>query len=230
MATRTHATKATPAKKTTAKKATAKPPAKPTTRRNAPAAKARERGVQVDLRKPLPTRPRPVVGPLGATEQAAVRAALASAMLRLPIPVTAWHGPTAQLQDGTRITHTDVKPPAFNTPTDPPQFTAHVPCPYGAIHEHLVYSAADLTEARAVTRTCTTAHGTADQHHALIHGVRPHPEPKTPVVLQLREGIHRANSAAAETQPLSTSRIAVGLEARTAAAADEEPKEDPTHD
>jgi hypothetical protein len=148
-------------------------------------------------------------------------------MLRLPIPVTAWHGPTAQLQDGTRLTHTDTRPPAFNTPTDPPQFTAHVPCPYGAIHQHLVYSAPDLTEARAVTRTCTTAHGTAGQQHALIHGVRPTPEPKTPVVLQLREGIHRANSAAAETQPLAAAAIEAGLEAR---AHNEQAKEHPGHE
>lgn len=224
MTTRTAKKATAPAKKTA-------PPATPARKRaakKAAPAPTPDRGTQVDLRKPLPTRSRPAVGPLSATEQAACRAALASAMLRLPIPVTAWHGPTAQLQDGTRLTHTDTKPPAFNTPTDPPQFTAHVPCPHGAIHQHLIRSATDLTEARATAHACTTAHSAVWQQ-ALAHGVRSASEPKTPVVLQLREGIHRANSAAADTQPLSQADINAGIEARTAAA-DEHPKEHPTHD
>ncbi|WP_143661821.1 hypothetical protein, partial [Streptomyces glaucescens] len=60
----------------------------------------------VDLRHPLPVRRRVFVGPMGVTEQAAIRAALAAAAARLPIPVSAWHGPTARLADGTLLTHT----------------------------------------------------------------------------------------------------------------------------
>lgn len=198
----------TPAKKTAARQAKKAATKKPAVKKTPPAEPVRDHETQVDLRHPLPTRTRRIVGPLGATEQAAVRAALASAMLQLPIPVTTWHGPTAELQDGTRITHTDPRPPAFTTPTNPPQFTVHIPCLNGATHEHHVRSAPDLAEARAATRTCTIRHGM-----------------KTTAVLPLREGIHRATSATAKTQPMSRDEIAAGLNSRAASA--EQPKEHP---
>ncbi|MDX3179537.1 hypothetical protein PV382_46035, partial [Streptomyces scabiei] len=97
MARTTTSTRKTPAKKTTGRKTAARktPTAKP-------AAKAQR--TVVDLRHPLPVRRRVFVGPMGAHEQAAIRAALASAAARLPIPVRAWNGPPALLADGTVLT------------------------------------------------------------------------------------------------------------------------------
>ena len=224
MATRTQAKKtaARPAQKPSTGTQARKRTAKTTAKKPAPTP-----ATLVDLRKPLPTRRPTCVGPLSTTEQAASRAALASAMARLPIPVLAWHGPTARLADGTRITHTDPRPPAFNTPAQPPEFTAHVPCPHGATHQHRIHSAADLTEARITARACTTAHGTSEHQRALTEGVSPLIPPKIPTVFPLREGIRRANASTAETQPLPLNQIAAGLTERATTAADEQPKEHP---
>ncbi|MFF9003725.1 hypothetical protein ACF1GW_39170 [Streptomyces achromogenes] len=104
----------------------------------------------VDLRRPLTTRRRAFVGPYGAVEQAVICAALASAAAQLPIPVTAWHGPTAHLADGTTITHT----PAHATTDQTPTFHATIRCPHGAIHPHTIHTADDLTRARQITAQC----------------------------------------------------------------------------
>ncbi|MFE1949969.1 hypothetical protein ACFW9D_05805 [Streptomyces sp. NPDC059524] len=214
MATRTAAKKT--AKKTAANK--------PRTRaaRTTPAPTPADPTTLVDLRHPLPTR-RAFVGPLGAEEQTAVRAALASAMARLPIPVLAWHGPTAHLADGTRITHTDPRMPVHVPPGQAPEFTAHVPCPYGAIHEHLVHSAAELTAAREITRSCTRVHS-LDHQTELDEGVHPVPAPKPPIVVHLQEGIRRAHASAADTQPLTVDDIITGLHNR---ATNEQAREHP---
>ncbi len=173
---------------------------------------ARDRATIVDLRKPLPPRPRHLTGPMGPNEQAAIRAALATAATRLPIPVRTWNGSTANLTDGTILTH---------NPGPDRVFTAHIACPHGAIHGWPITTHTDLREARALTRICTRPHGTHDADTAITHGVRPTPAPKPSAVLQLREGIHRAHAATADTQPLNTQDIADGLNARAADTAKE---------
>lgn len=183
---------------------------------------AGDRATRVDLRYPLTARRKLFVGPMGAPEQAAIRAALASAAARLPVPVRAWTGPVARLADGTVLTHT----PAHAATDQPPQFIAHVPCAHGAHHEYLIRSARDLAGARAVTRTCQGPHASADADTAITHGVTPAAPPKPPAVLQLREGVRRAAAATTETQPLSLTDIADGLTVR-ASADDETPKEHP---
>ncbi len=225
------ATKTATAKKAPAKKPATPPARKRTAKKTAPAP-ASDRGTQVDLRKPLQVRRPSAIGPLSAEELAASRAILASAMLRLPIPILAWHGPTATLKDGTRLTHTDPRPPAFTTNTEPPTFTAHVPCPHGAHHQHHIRSAADLAEARALTRLCNTAHAQPTQHEgetydwdkAARHGVAPIPAPRTAPVFHLQEGIHRTNAAAADTQPLTRDQINAGLADRAREHPDQDPE------
>lgn len=174
-----------------------------------PTAPARD--TQVDLRHPLPTRR--IVGPHTTLELTCARAALASAAARLPIPVTRWQPQPdghagAHLTDGTLLIHTadDGRAPAF---------TAYVPCPHGAHHEHPVTDHATLTAARARTTQCTTPHTT---------GKTPAPAAAPSKVLPLSEGLHRARSATAETTELSLTDIADGLEA---CAAQDQPKEHP---
>jgi hypothetical protein len=165
--TRTRNTSKTPAPRKTAAKKTL-PETTPTT---------------VDLRRPLPVRRKVFVGPMGITEQAAIRAALASAAARLPIPVTAWHGPTAHLADGTTLTHT----PAHATTDQQSAFHATIRCPHGAIHAHTIHTADDLTQARQLTAQCqqrTTS-----------------PAPN-PAVRALGDALARARAAATDTQPI----------------------------
>ena len=225
--------KKTAAKKAPAKRTTATKPRTPRARapRKATALslvketheKATEAtGTVVDLRYPLKPRRKLFVGPMDAHEQAGARAALASAMARLPIPVAAWNGPTARLTDGTRITHTDTRLPAHNLANgQPPTFTAHIPCPHGGIHQHTVHTTLDLAEARAVTRICNTPHGGINADQAIRDGVTHTPD--TQPVLILQDAIPRV----ADTQPLSTQTIADGLTAR--AADNDTPREHPGH-
>lgn len=128
MATRTRNAKQT-AKKTTHRPRKTTTKTRPT---NAPVNTA----TIVDLRKPLPVRRRVFVGPMGAQEQAAIRAALASAAAQLPIPVRTWNGPTAHLTDGTVITHT----PA---------------------HAYTIHTAQELHRARQITALCNQTTDTA---------------------------------------------------------------------
>jgi hypothetical protein len=202
MARTTTSTRKTPAKKTTTGKTAARktPTAKPA---------SKPQRTVVDLRHPLPVRRRVFVGPMGAHEQAAIRAALASAVAYLPVPVRAWNGPTAHLGDGTVLAHT----PHHATTDQTPQFIAHIPCRHGATHQHLIHSARDLAAARTATNHCDGRHGTA--------------QPKPSAVLQLREGIQRATASAADTQPLSRDDIDAGLTNRAAAAHTDQPKENP---
>jgi hypothetical protein len=144
---------------------------------------------------------------MGVTEQAAIRAALASAAARLPVPVRAWTGPTAHLADGTVLTHTPAHAPTYTA--QPPAFTATLRCPHGAIHAYTIHTAQELHRARLLTAQC-------DQRA---------PHPKTPAVHPLPEGIRRADASAPDTQPLSGDDIADGLAARTADT--ETPKEHP---
>lgn len=179
-----------------------------------------DRATRVDLRRPLTVRRKLFVGPMGATEQAAIRAALASAAARLPVPVRAWTGPVARLADGTVLTHT----PAHATTDQQPQFIAHIPCSRGAHHEYLIRTARDLAGARALTRICQGPHGSENADTAITRGVTPAAAPKPSAVLQLREGIRRATAATSETQPLSLEDITDGLTNR---ADHDTPKEHP---
>jgi hypothetical protein len=169
----------------------------------------------VDLNNPLRMRRRPFVGPLGATEQAAVRAALAAATARLPIPVRTWNGSTARLADGVLVIH---------NPGPDRLFTAHIACGHGAIHGWPIRTYQHLREARALTHACERPHATATTHEgtelhwdtAITHGVGPVPQPKPSIVLALREGIRRAEATKADTQPLAGDAIADGLATRAA--------------
>ena len=172
----------------------------------------------VALHPPVNVRPRHFVGPRGAQEQAAVRAALASAHLRLPISVRAWNGSTAQLADGTLLIH---------NPSPDRAFTAHIACRHGAIHGWPITSLADLREARGLTHACERRHTAntpsddgieLDWDKAITHGIKP--------TSRLGEGLTTAKKSAADTQPLSQQDIAEGLTARTAADTDQ-PKEHP---
>lgn len=245
MTARTHTAKKTaeaaPAKKTAAKRTT---PAKPRAARTRTPRKATapalslvkettsaDKATVVDLRYPLTPRRRLFVGPMGPHEQAAIRAALDSARLRLPIPVRTWNGSTAQLTDGTLLTH---------NPGPDRYFTAHVACPHGAIHGHPITSYRDLAVARDQTAQCTTPHAAAgpdpdgiedelDWHTAITRGVGPVAQPKPPAVHFLREGVRRAEATKADTQPLPLDDIAEGLAARAAeqTADADQPKEHP---
>lgn len=212
MTTRTPAAK-TPA--STAATAGKKTPAKKTPAKRTPGKRSLSRPAAAD--KPQATRPativnlyklptarrRDFVGPLGAHEQAAVRAALAAASARLPISVRAWNGSTAQLADGTLLIH---------NPGPDRKFTAHIACRHGAIHGWPITTHTDLREARAVTHACERPHARPsddgdvrpDWDGAITYGVRPVPAPKPSVVLVLREGVHRAQASAADTQPIDT--------------------------
>ncbi|MFJ4473301.1 hypothetical protein ACIP2X_38205 [Streptomyces sp. NPDC089424] len=225
-----------PAKQTPAKRATARPAAKKTTPAPTKTATPRPAHAEpdrinlhknhppaptlVDLRPPLRIRRRVFVGPHKPTELAAIRAALASAAARLPIPVRAWNGPTAHLHDGTTLTHT----PAYATTDQPPQFIAHIPCPHGATHEYLIRSARDLAGARAVTSLCQVSHGSPDQDTAIRHGAPAVAQPKPPAAFQLREGVRRAQALHDDTEPLNRDDIDAGLTAR---ADTDSPKEHP---
>lgn len=222
----------------TAKTSQAKPVKKAPAKRTAPARPPRKRKstapalslvkTVVDLRKPLTVRRQLFVGPMGPNEQAAIRAALDSARLRLPVTVRTWNGSQALLADGTLLIH---------NPGPDRVFTAHVACPHGAIHGWPINSHTDLREARAVTRACGRPHTapTADpddihiEHDwdkAITRGVLPTARPKPPAVQSLREGVRRAEATKADTQPLDLNDIAEGL-AERAAADHDQPKEHP---
>lgn len=193
MATRT---RKTTAKKTAAKKATS-PARKPATKalpNTAPVNKA----TVTDIRPPLPVRRRVFVGPMGATEQAAIRAALAAAAARLPVPVSAWHGPTAHLTDGTVLTHT----PPHTTTDRTPAFHAAIRCPHGAIHPYTIHTALDLHRARLLTQQCGQRTDTTPQ------------EPDTKV-RALGDALTRTKTAAADTQPIPAISPVVRIDAET---------------
>lgn len=157
---------------------------------------------------PLPVRRRDFTGPYTPHQLTEARAALASVTAQLPIPTLLWltqiNGrAAARLGDGTLLTH--------NGPAHQPNFTAHIPCPHGALHEHTVHTAHQLAEARATTTLCQTPHGTPDQDTAITRGTTPTTQPKTSAVLQLHEGVHRAQAAATDTQPLALDDITTGL-------------------
>lgn len=178
---------------------------------------------------PVQTRPNPFgtlkrrrlfVGPMGAHEQAAIRAALASAHLRLPIPVRTWNGSQAQLADGTLLIH---------NPGPDRAFTAHIACRTGSIHGYPITSADDLKTARALTKGCERRHtsktpsgdGTElDWHKAIAHGIQP--------TTRLAEGLTTARKAVADTQPLSVDEIGQHIADQLAERADtEDAKEHP---
>lgn len=130
---------------------------------NTPAAPERPHLTLIDLRKPLPTRN--VVGPHSALELTCSRAALASAMARLPIPVINWHAlpngrAGAYMRDDTLVVHTAHDGRAAH-------FTALVPCPHGIRHEHPVTDERTLTAARHATAACTGPHSSNDQTQPL---------------------------------------------------------------
>ena len=188
MATRTNSRK-TPAKKATpkapARKATT--PRKTTAKKALPKTAPVNKTTVVDLRRPLPVRRRVFVGPMGAVEQAAIRAALAAAAARLPVPVRSWRGPVAHLHDGTVLTHT----PAHATADQTPTFTAAIRCPHGAIHAYTIHTAQELYRARLLTGQCDQSTATA-----------PEPPQPNPAVRALGDALTRARSATAETQPI----------------------------
>jgi hypothetical protein len=206
MATTRTRKRTTPAKKTAAKKTTTKKAAtSPVT--------------VVNLYKPPPVRRKLFTGPMGAHEQAAIRAALASAGLRLPIPVRTWNGSEAQLADGVLLIH---------NPGPDRTFTAHIACRHGAIHGWPITSHTDLREARALTHACERPHttpedGGPDWDKAINHGVTRHRPTQTGVIVQLREGARRAHALHDDTEPLN---LTAGL-AERATADDDQAKEHP---
>jgi hypothetical protein len=210
MATKTR--KTTAAKKTAAKKTTT-PARKPAAKKALPKTSPVNRKTVTDIRPPLPVRRPAFVGPLGATEQAAVRATLASASAQLPVPVSAWHGPTAHLGDGTVLTHTPAHAGTDQTPT----FTATIRCPHGAIHAYTIHTALELHRARQITALCPQRTDTPPTGPVPNQAVR-----------ALGDALTRAKTAATDTQPLSTQDIADGLAARIADT--ETPKEHPEHE
>lgn len=226
--TRTRAAKKTasaPAKKTAAKKAAAAPARRRTPCNTTglslvgnPTTTPEPGPTLVDLRHPLQRR-RTIVGPITPSEHAAVRAALDTARLRLPIPVRTWNGSAANLTDGTLLIH---------NPGPDRTFTAHIACPRGAIHGYPITSADDLKTARAITRICERRHTANtpsnnddleyDWHKAISNGTQTN---------RLTEGIKTARTANADTQPLSKQDIAAGLAARATDTASDAPKEHP---
>lgn len=224
-------------KKTTAKRTTGGGTARKRTPRKpaadipaltlvSPNAKAEDTTTQVDPRPRLTVRRRLFVGPMGAHEQAAIRAARDSAALFLPIPVRAWNGSEAQLTDGTLLIHNPGPDPDHPNHTGHRVFTAQIACRHGAIHGWPIASADDLKEARAVTRTCGTPHAEPttdddgiheyDWDKAISRGIPVVAQPKPSVVLQLAEGVRRAKASADKTQPLDQAEIAEGLAQRAA--------------
>lgn len=211
--------KKSPARKATAKtapvnKTTAGPAPKPAAK--TPAKKALPKTAPLNtatvLHPRLPARRKVFVGPMGANELAAVRAALAAASAALPVPVRAWNGPQAQLADGLLLIH---------NPGPDRIFTANIACPHGSIHGWPIRTRDDLTEARAVTRICQTRHApntqdddtTLDWDQALTEGVTPLTQPVVKVS-RLTEGLKTAKKAVADTQSLPAQEIAEGLAAR----------------
>jgi hypothetical protein len=189
MATRT--TRKTTAKKTPAKK-TAPARKTPATKTNAPAAERKPAPVILAKRPKLAVRRRLFVGPHGPHEQAAIRAALAAAATRLPIPVRTWNGSTARLADGVLIIH---------NPGHDRAFTAHIACPHGAIHGWPINTHDDLRGARTATRECTTPHGGYNADQAIREGVTT-TVPSRPV-FQLQQ----IAKCTADTQPLALADI-----------------------
>lgn len=171
------------APKGAAKKTTAR---KPAAKKTLPAAAPVNQTTTVDLRPKLPVRRRVFVGPMGVQEQAAIRAALAAASARIPVPVTAWNGPTARIGD-TVLTHT----PAHATTDQPPVFHAAIRCPHGAIHPYTIRTALDLHRARLLTAQCDQPTYQAPE--------APHPNPN---VRALGDALTRAKASAADTQPI----------------------------
>lgn len=215
------AKRATPAKPRTPRPRTRKAtgPALSLVKENTTADKA----TVVDLRHPLKTRRRLFAGPWGPTEQAAIRAALDSARLRLPVPVSTWNGSTAQLADGTLLIH---------NPGPDRYFTAHIACPHGAIHGWPITTYRDLAVARGQAAECDTTHAEPSQdpdgieteldwHTAITRGVAPVAQPKPSAVFQLREGVRRAEAAKADTQPLQQERALADTLAHSSNATDE---------
>ena len=217
MATNTSARKTTPAKKTTTKTTARKATAKKTAAKKTSPKTTTPAATVVDTRTSLTARRRLFVGPMGASEQAAVRAALAAAHNRLPIPVRAWNGSTAHLTDGTlRIPN----------PSPDRTFTAHIACRHGAIHGWPITTHDDLHEARALTHACERRHATNttgdngieyDWAKPVQRGIQP--------TTRLGEGLKTAKKAAVDTQSLNTDDITAGLAAR--AVDTEQPKEHP---
>lgn len=215
------ATETAPAKKTTAKRTPPKPraprtrtprkttaPALSLVKDQPPQDQPEPAATIVDFRHPLKVRRRLFVGPMGPGEQAAIRAALDSARLQLPIPVRTWNGSQAQLADGTLLIH---------NPGPDRVFTAHIACRRGAIHGYPITSHQDLKAARAITHACERRHTANtpgddgleyDWHKAAGHGAQP--------TNRLSDGLKAAKKAAADTQPLSKQDIADGLAARAA--------------
>lgn len=220
MATRT---RKTTAKKTATRKAASSKPATPT-----------KPGTVTQLRPPLATRRRSAADPYTPEQMTEARAALASAMAALPVPVLAWqvpaqttsHRAAAHLTDGTVITHVAHRRPVFN---------ADITCNHGARHTYTITTAGELADARKNAATCTIQHAGDSLHEAIARG--PHTltaeAPTTPIpnpaVRALGDGLKRAKAAKAaatdETQPLSQQDIADGIAARTADT--ETPKEHP---
>lgn len=220
MAARTNsARKTTPAKKTAAKtpaKKTASPARKPAAKKALPKTAPVNTDTVVDFRRPLPVRRKVFVGPMGVTEQAAIRAALAAAAARLPVPVSAWTGPRAELADGTVLTHT----PPHATTDRQPTFVATIRCPHGAVHAHTIHTAQELHRARLITAQCDQQTTSPEHGQAIARGVQRNAIPPQPLArLQI------ARKATADTQPLTEAEIAAGLAAR--AADTETPKEHP---
>lgn len=175
----------------------------------------------VDLRHPLTTRP--ITGPHTHLELTLSRACLASAAIRLPIPVINWHAlpggrAGAYLRDDTLIVHTAHRAP---------QFLALVPCRRGLRHQHPVTDLRSLAAARNATAACDDAHSNDDQDQAVVEGVRPAPALKPPAVHPLGEGLHRAAASAEDTQELGLADIAATLPIHTITADDHQPKEHP---
>ncbi|MER6249430.1 hypothetical protein [Streptomyces griseorubiginosus] len=226
-AKKTTAPASAPAKKTTAKRTPAKPRT-PRTRKTTAALSlvkpptkpaTDDQATVVDLRYPLNPRRRLFVGPMGPNEQAAIRAALDSARLRLPIPVRTWNGSQAQLTDGTLLIH---------NPGPDRTFTAHIACRRGAIHGWPITSERDLRAARAITHACERRHSANtpapdnndiehDWHKAISHGIRP--------TSRLAEGLATARKSTADTQPLSLDEIGAHIAEQLADA--DVPKEHP---
>lgn len=231
MATRTRKTTAKQTTTAAAKKTTS-PARKPTAKKTPPAKPDTDRATVVDTRPELPVRRRVFVGPMGAHEQAAIRAALAAAAIALPVPVRAWNGSQAHLADGVLLIH--------NAGTDR-IFTANIACQHGAIHGYPITTAQDLREARALTHACERRHadpsihdGTEYDWDKAIHP-RPRPQAVFPVPVPLPgepttgttvlaipatrrvladQLTHKPRTTAAATQPIPQEDIAAVLAGR----------------
>lgn len=161
------------------------------------------------FRAPLPPRPHRT-GPLKPSEQAAARAALDSAALRLPISAWAWNGSTAQLGDGTLLIH---------NPGPDRTFTAHIACHHGSIHGWPIRTEHDLKAARAITRACERRHAhntpadnglSYDWDKAIQRGITPSH--------RVTEGIATARTVNTDTQPMSVDEIGAHIAAQLATA------------